>query len=398
MRTTWVYLLVMKSLAILGRQPAIALAELESLYGSEIISIAGINGALINISSDDIDFERLGGVMKLSSVLTTLPSNNWQDVEEVLLKLLPDLAGSLDEGKLTLGISSYGFNVNPKRINATALTIKKQLRVSGRSIRIVPNKSSELSSAQVLHNKLFGTHNWEILVMRDRNQTIIAKTSHVQDIDAYAARDQARPKRDARVGMLPPKLAQTLINLCNPIPDSTILDPFCGTGVVLQEAALMNLQPYGTDLEPRMIEYSQKNMDWLKETHRVSRTPHLEVADATDHTWTHPFNYIACETYLGRPFTAEPDIATLRKVMADVDTIHQKFLKNVAKQTKKGFRMCIAVPAWKFGRHFKHLNMLDSLESLGYTRMSFAHADVSDLIYHREGQIVGRELIALERN
>jgi hypothetical protein len=35
----------------------------------------------------------------------------------------------------------------------------------------------------------------------------------VQDIDAYAERDFERPMRDAFVGMLPPKLAQIMLNL-----------------------------------------------------------------------------------------------------------------------------------------------------------------------------------------
>lgn len=62
------------------------------------------------------------------------------------------------------------------------------------------------------------------------------RTSFVQDIESYTARDQARPMRDARVGMLPPKLAQIIINLALSNNDITeVLDPFCGTGVVLQE-------------------------------------------------------------------------------------------------------------------------------------------------------------------
>ncbi len=53
----------------------------------------------------------------------------------------------------------------------------------------------------------------------------------MQDVDEYAARDQARPKRDAYVGMLPPKLAQTLINNAygNELSGEkrvTVLDPF----------------------------------------------------------------------------------------------------------------------------------------------------------------------------
>jgi len=62
-----------------------------------------------------------------------------------------------------------------------------------------------------------------------------------------------------------------------------------------------------------------------------------------------------------------------------------------------GFRLCLAVPAWQTGRNFKHLPLLDQLTDMGYNRVSFVHAGGNDLIYHREGQIVGRELVTLIR-
>ncbi len=382
----------MKSIALLGRQPAIGLAELESLYGSAAIQPVGSVGALLNIDVNDVDFKRLGGCMKLGKVLTTIDTARWEDIEKHLANILPNFANELPEGKLTVGISTYGFNLRPQKINVAALTIKKQLKRTGRPIRMVPNKSTELSSAQVLHNKLFTSHNWELLLIRHKKRTILAQTTNVQDIEAYAARDQARPKRDARVGMLPPKLAQILVNLCNPVEDAVVLDPFCGTGVVLQETFIMGRTPYGTDLEPRMIEYTKINLEWL--TGKVFENAY--VGDATNFEWK-PFDTIACETYLGRPFTNQPDRETLRNVMQDVDTIHQKFLKNVASQTKPGFKMCIAVPAWRMGNSFLHLKTLDSLEELGYTRESFVLANNNDLIYYRDGQVVGRELVVLKR-
>src|SRR5581483_12120222 len=89
-----------------------------------------------------------------------------------------------------------------------------------------------------------------LLIATHDGQTIIARTTEVQDIDSYTLRDRGRPKRDARVGMMPPKLAQIIINLAvgelpeearqsvceippdQPIPTKhfagiTILDPFC---------------------------------------------------------------------------------------------------------------------------------------------------------------------------
>lgn len=120
-------------------------------------------------------------------------------------------------------------------------------------------------------------------------------------------------------------------------------------------------------------------------------------ADATSSNWQTPFQTIACETYLGRPFSTQPDPQTLQQVMHDVNVIHKIFLQNLAKQNQPGFRMCLAVPAWKIKGGFKRLQILDHLEELGYNSVRFTHAEAADLIYHREGQFVGRELVILIR-
>jgi tRNA G10 N-methylase Trm11 len=382
----------MPTICILGRQPELGLAELESLFGEKAVTPIGTAAAVVE--TDEIPFNRLGGTVKVAKLLTKLDTTDWNQLEAYLAEMIPKHLQYVPEGKFKLGLSTYGLSVSVSKLNASALGLKKVIKAAGRSVRIVPNKQPELNTAQVMHNQLTGPTGWELLFIRDGNATVLAQTMHVQDIEAYAARDQARPKRDARVGMLPPKLAQIIINLACPSDGATVLDPFCGTGVVLQEALLMGYNAYGTDLEPRMIEYTDANLDWLNIT---SLERHTEQGDATSHRWDNPFSTIAAETYLGRPFSTEPRSDTLREVMQDVDTIHRKFLRNIANQTSPGFRMCIAVPAWKTQSGFQHLKMLDSLEELGYNRVSFVRTGSKDLIYYREGQIVGRELVTLIR-
>lgn len=401
-----------QSVAILGRLPALGTAELESLYGPDALQLIGPGAVLIDKAPNEIAFSRLGGTIKLTKLLTILDTTNWDQIEKYLIDQFPTHLDYLDDGKLTLGLSVYGLRLNPKRLNATGLSLKKVVKASGRSCRIVPNKSLELSSAQVLHNKLYGSREWELCFIASDSKTYLVQTTHVQEIDAYAARDQARPKRDARVGMLPPKLAQTIINLATsnlPVPvDQSwqevhdrlwdVHDPFCGTGVVLQEALLMGYSALGSDLDSRMVEYTQANLSWLSERWSLPADTayHAYKADATDALFWDS-QVIACETYLGRPFSAQPSVEVLREVMSDVDAIHKKFLQNVARQTKPGFRMCIAVPTWRTRYGFTHLKVLDNLGELGYTRAVFKHARTDELVYQREGQIVGRELVVLTR-
>ena len=100
----------------------------------------------------------------------------------------------------------------------------------------------------------------------------------VQDIDAYARRDQVRPARDARVGMLPPKLAQILINLCGELNDGArILDPFCGTGGILIEAGLIGCKVVGSDVNWKMKNGTAINLDYCGITDY--RTFHLDVRE-----------------------------------------------------------------------------------------------------------------------
>jgi tRNA G10 N-methylase Trm11 len=119
--------------------------------------------------------------------------------------------------------------------------------------------------------------------------------------------------------MLPPKLAQIMINLAvGDVDKGVILDPFCGTGVVLQEAALMGFDIYGTDIDSRMIEYSGKNLDWLSRVRDLQLTTsnfQLTIGDATDFKWKQPIDFVVTETYLGRPYASEPSMEKLNENM-----------------------------------------------------------------------------------
>lgn len=61
-----------------------------------------------------------------------------------------------------------------------------------------------------------------------------------------------------------PRLARALINLTAKSVSSKILDPFCGTGAILIEAAMMGMGVYGSDISDRMTEGSKANLENLK--------------------------------------------------------------------------------------------------------------------------------------
>lgn len=392
----------MHSLFILGRQPAIGRAELESILGADHIQPLSPSVVLSDVAASEVNFGRLGSSVKLAEQIGILSKPTMSSLHVQLNKLVLECAETITEGKVQLGISAYDIKTSPQQLVAIGLNLKKALRKAGYSVRLTPNQEKDLSSAQVLHNHLTGERGIELILARHGSDIVVGRTVAVQDITAYAKRDQERPKRDAFVGMLPPKLAQTIINLAvsdNPPSGSfTVLDPFCGTGVVLQESLLMGYGAYGTDLETRMVDYSTKNLAWLHEKYDTPAKTPLEVGDATTHTWKPAPSAVACEAYLGHPLSNWPRPEKLRDIIGTCNVIIEKFMRNIGDQVPAGTRLCLAIPAWKSpeGKIF-HLPLLDHLEKIGYNRVSFEHSSEQELVYYRPDQIVARELLVITR-
>ncbi len=389
-------------IAILGRQPALGMAELEKIYGGE--NVAWFSSSTATISSDSFSLDRLGGTQKAGKIIFELPRG---DIREISMKIVRHYIKkwSEGEGKITLGISSYDLPASGREIQKIGIILKQKLKASQRSLRLIPNTEPTLNTAVSHHNKLgLAENKVEILIIRAQNgRIIIAESVGAQNITAIAKRDQGRPKRDAFVGMLPPKLAQIIINLAAPgtIPSPspknlTLLDPFCGTGVILQEAALMGYKVYGTDLSEKMVEYSEKNLEWLQDINHLAVSRTLHHGDAMNTTWQQPIHAVACESYLGQPFSAPPSPSKLTEVRGNCNHIISTFLKNIAHQLAPGTPLCVAIPAWKdaFG-NFTHLPLISQLEKLGYTQHQFTNVQPRDLLYFRDDQVVARELLVL---
>jgi tRNA G10 N-methylase Trm11 len=414
-------------LFVLGRQPEISLAELTAVFGNVELVLPDV--ALVTTNSPP-DINRLGGTRKIGRVIY----NDDGDPGKFLI----DRFSKLPPGKITLGISHYGRTASASNANKTGVILKKRLN---RSVRILPNSTAEISDAATLGNKLGTSPNKiELLMVYIGHRLVIAELIGVQNLNSYTLRDRGRPKRDARVGMLPPKLAQIMINLAtgistNPSKTSllrhqflgqsrghdrvlaneprydgreerapeadgekalTLLDPFCGTGVILQEAALMGFYIYGTDIDPRMVEYTKTNLDWLAKQKldvrpQGLRSRQIAVGDAIVFQWQQPIDFVVSETYLGQPYASEPPLEKLRENMATCNLIIEKFLINIAQQLKPGTPICLAIPVWFVSGKTHHLSITKNIEKLGFNHT------INPLIYHRESQIVGRELLVLHK-
>lgn len=434
-------------IALLGRQPEISLAELAAVFGADCVH--RISQQFAEVQTSDFDITTLGGTIKCAEIITELPASRTDKASLLaashFITQHYQAKWAHSPHKITLGLSAYNLNVSARDVQKTGLILKSSLKKSGTSLRLIPNNQPALATATAHNNKLGGSpYKVELLLVKTTDRRlIIAESRGVQNITAYTRRDRHRPKRDAFVGMLPPKLAQIMLNLAlgagsltgqrscgnsvtrsasnlsdkpmvlrTALPDAfdleetagsraavTILDPFCGTGTVLQEALLAGYDVVGTDLSQKMVDYTTENLSWLQSTFTapsrpIGRVIDIHQADATTHHWSNSENLTAvvCETYLGQPFSAPPAPQKLAKVVGNCNHIITSFLTNIRPQLAPNTPLCIAVPAWydASGRA-THLPLIKNLQQLGYYQLNR-----TPLIYRRPDQIVARELLVLK--
>jgi tRNA G10 N-methylase Trm11 len=386
----------MKQFIFLGRQPILGKAEL----------IAQLDTPSIQSISDDVlttdqkfDPKRFGGITQSGIEIGRINGCDWQAVVRMAEQ---HLLSHPTDAKVTIGISAGNLSVGAIPQQQSLLALKKRLKQAGHSLRIVMPKNGQLNAAQIRSNGLLSSPNLALVPIAHKSETIIVQLTWAQDINDYAARDYDRPFRDGFVGMLPPKLAQIMLNLAVRQPlnqgQPRILDPFCGTGVVLQEALLHGFAAYGTDLSEKMVDYSQKNIDWLRESRPELLASTIEAGDARTHKWHRPIDAVVGETYLGEPQTTLPSHQKLRQLQHDSGQLLSSFLKNLAPQLNPETPLCLALPAWRQKNgSWADSPVIDEINRLGYTHVSFPGVKTDDLLYYRSDQYVARRLLVLKR-
>lgn len=393
----------------------------------------------------------LGGTIRITSDISSWP--HMPSAEEVL-DALPELPA-----KWTLGIGMVGMSQN---VRALGTGLKKAARLRESRLSFIeprlgsrmPNgtrnfggrrtyknykletkssSSSLLNAAQIIFHKLTLEPNMELIFLELHGNYILLKTIAVQDIASYEIRDTARPARDARVGLLPPKLAQIMINLALGTRDDSadangaysqenppaIYDPFCGMGTLLQEAWLMGFQSFGSDISGTMIDASQQNIAYLQKHFLVDENlqPTIIQHDVTDpnipNNISHTNMVVVTEPFLGNPQSRELSPTEAEKFGASVMPLYHQFFMNMKSVLKNGGRILVLFPAPKVRSNgssaFTPLPriFLDEVASIGYRKKQLIPKELSPLtegtpsskplIYARPDAFVARELTLWER-
>jgi tRNA (guanine10-N2)-dimethyltransferase len=102
-----------------------------------------------------------------------------------------------------------------------------------------------------------------------------------------------------------PRIARALVNLAHVTPKTIILDPFCGTGGFLIEAGLIGCKLYGSDIHPKMIEGTKKNLDYYHIIPKI--LINSDIGKLSDHLQEHVDGIITDAPY-GKSTTTKQEI------------------------------------------------------------------------------------------
>ncbi|OGL67319.1 hypothetical protein A2856_01330 [Candidatus Uhrbacteria bacterium RIFCSPHIGHO2_01_FULL_63_20] len=391
---------------VLGSNPALSLAEFFAVYPSAT-AVATSDTVLVTDEGGPEPKQavnRLAGVVKSGSVSTTIPSlrGGSQADEAISREVASSVAALLprnDDGKrIEFGLSLYDggnaslFGTLKGEANGIGMTVKRALEAEGRKARVVTMKADALSSVAVTTQATSG----DICLIATKDGILAGRTEAVQDFEAWSKRDFGRPSRDAKSGMLPPKLARLMVNLSGVQPEgSAILDPFCGSGTILMEAALMGSKAViGSDISKKAVADTGRNMEWMRhafpDTKKVRVSVYETPAEKVDAFVKETVDAIVTETFLGPPLRREANAAAIRKSVNDLMRIVEPSLKAMAGVLKPDGKMVIAFPAFRVGRAFAKLPVEPVIKAIGFS--------IADrFLYERPGQRVGRDIVVLTR-
>ena len=385
---------------VLGNNTTLSLAELAAVLPCQDGHLIDKDLFIWETANEIIPenlIKTLGGVVKIGVFEKTVVTK--QDLTEPMLALCLKINKN-NSGKFNFGLSNYGQQ--PLNLIPIGLTLKKKLREAGLASRLVTSRDKNLSSVVVEQNKLL-TKGVEIVLAADGGRTLVGHTLAVQAFKDLSKRDFGRPARDDASGMLPPKVAQIMVNLAQiKNYNGLILDPFCGSGTVLQEALLLGFnQVTGTDLSPKAIEDSKTNITWLKEKYNlegVKTNIFLKNATKLSESFKpESVEAIICEPYLG-PQRGWHD---LKIVKDELEDLYTKSLREFAKILKPHGRVVMIWPMF-FGNkpinpdyyQFKIINILS--EELKINPL-IKITQRNTIVYGRAGQKVFREIVVLEK-
>lgn len=366
----------MKYLFILGRNIALSIEEIKSFFRRSGLNFRQIglyeNGLLVetNFNLPKGTVENLGGTISIGEVIATGKINEIK--KELDKKNLYNVKGNKlnyvlhdFDGKDTEDISAYlKSRFKEDRLKATE---KK------------PTGNIHLQSGGVIRKTSSNLIDEEYFVFGNNFGRMVEKS----DYEKIEERDMKKPVRRNELS-ISPRLAKIMINLSEVKEGKILLDPFCGIGVVLEEALLQGINVIGIDKDKNAIADARTNLKWFG----FNEGQYRLMNDDSSKVKINKVSGIATEPELGELQKSAPDVNKAKQIINNFEERIIKVLNNL-KQNVDG-RIVFTAPLILTGRERISCNIIRIAQQTGLVL-------ITSIPEFRESSIVGRMIAVMSK-
>lgn len=277
---------------------------------------------------------------------------------------------------------------------------KKVIKELGKNPRFINQDFKNISSVAIIKEALIKKET-DFNFIFTQEKAYFWKTIFVQDIYGYSNRDYSKD-RDMNIWMLPPKLAQMMINISG---WKVIYDPFVWLWTVLIESVYMeNKKVFGSDVSERMVKTASSNLDKIKNNFNFEK--HIIFQNAK---YIHEIDFIdkidaiVTEWYLWEIMTKNNiSIERIEKQRVKLSDLYEWFFSGLKKLNFK-WNIVISFPFWDMKWKFLYFEEIYDIigeyckvEKLLPENIEFLETKSGSLLYKRDSQLVGREIFCLK--
>lgn len=380
----------------LGREYKLSIAEILAVFPKwKNVYLSKDFLILENIKNKDAlnNANKLWWTIKIVEIFNSTTNNNWiSNITDIALE---------SEWKFKYWLSIFWHKKNLREI---LIKQKKELKWNNISSRFINKDFKNLSSAQIIAEKLINKTT-DFNYIYTNNNVYFWRSIWIQDINAYSKRDYSKD-RDMQTGMLPPKLCQMMINLSG---WNIIYDPFVWLWTVLIEALLIwAKEVYGSDISDKMVEVSSSNLKNFKKSSNIDTVFQIEKLNSkfieeSGILRDEKIDSIVTEWYLWEIMTRKNIcIDRIDKQKKSLLELYERFFKWL-KKIKYKWNLVICFPFWEMNWKYIYFSEIYSLlwkfcdiERLFPKWYEVETTKSGSLLYKRDKQLVWREIFKLK--
>ena len=342
---------------LLGKNPELSVAEIESFLSSRTAYnvLEKTDLFLLADIEHPQDWGMLGGTLKVAQmVATSLEATDFSALA----------AHAENKSLFSLVVMD-----DTDRKEAAAF-IKQQIKKAGPHLGY---RKKELTHTELIKKGVLDT-GFELILLPKR----VCRTVFAHNPFEFRKRDLERPCQRP-IFSIPPRLARIMLNLAQVHAGETACDPFCGTGTILQEAALMGVKPVGSDINPLCVQWARKNLIWIRAQYKKPFSFDIIHTDAR--AIGKQFSNLDCivtEPDLGPPLKRPPSPNEAERIFSSLRPLYRDFFRAAAIALKPGGRLCVVVPAFRQREGLLEMGAGRLLQAAGFSAHPWVDSDPRD--------------------